>query len=291
MDMTEIAKKIGLADNKPVVRKASEFRRLSDVKFDSSAIGLGEICKAIICLEIAANKYEVIFDRQTAIKLSGMSEKAYTRSFNSLQNILDVKNTLDIRELAIQFGCVRIIPIVRKGLKLYKERFYASLPASRRGSTDFGRPVFLGVAFYLSAKKHKLKADKVKLIELCGASEAEFGSVSNSMKDLCHDVFGVVNEKKDPTEVKGNRELLDVFPEKRSYEDGGYMSDEEKESSSYKKRKQTEKQAYEGWKSTVISSIGKDKETKNDAPKRTKQARLSFPILTCERDSQDSELT
>lgn len=83
------------------------------------------------------------------------------------------------------------------------------------------------------------------------------------MKDLCHDVFGVLKEKKDPKDVKGNRgnnydsfmilhvgllgtphldckqncsdvcymfpELLDVFPEKRGYEDGGYMSDEEKE--------------------------------------------------------------
>lgn len=28
------------------------------------------------------------------------------------------RNKLDIRELAIQFGCVRIIPFVKKGLSL-----------------------------------------------------------------------------------------------------------------------------------------------------------------------------
>ncbi|KNA14407.1 hypothetical protein SOVF_107730 [Spinacia oleracea] len=288
MDITDIAKKLDLADNKPVIRKAAEFRRLSDVKFDSSAIGIGEICKAIICLEIAANKYEVIFDRQSAIRLSGMSEKAYNRSFNSLQNVLDVKNTLDVRELAIQFGCVRIIPFVQKGLKLYKSRFFASLPASRRSSTDFGRPVFMAVAFYLCAKKHKLKADKTKLIEICGTSESEFSSVSNSMKDLCHDVFGVLKEKKDPKEVKGNRELLDAFPEKRAYEDGGYISDEEKEPSSYKKRKQMDKHVYEEWKSTVVSSINQEKD-KDVTTKRTKQARLNFPTMT--RDTQDLKVT
>ncbi|CAO2829601.1 unnamed protein product [Amaranthus hypochondriacus] len=288
MDITELAKKLGLADNKPVVRKAAEFRRLSDVKFDSSAIGVGEICKAIICLEIAANKYEVIFDRQTAIKMSGMSEKAYNRSFNSLQNVLDVKNNLDVRELAIQFGCVRIIPFVRKGLKLYKERFFASLPASRRSSTDFTRPVFTAVAFYLCAKKHKLRADKIKLIELCGTSEAEFSSVGNSMKDLCHDVFGVSKEKKDPKEVKGNRELLDVFPEKRGYEDGGYISDEEKEPSSHKKRKQMEKHEYDEWKSTVVSSLNEEKD-KNVTIKKTKQARLNFPTIPC--DAQNLEVS
>ncbi|XP_045788857.1 origin of replication complex subunit 6-like isoform X4 [Trifolium pratense] len=94
------------------------------------------------------------------------------------------------------------------------------------------------VAFYLCAKKHKLKVDKIKLIELCGTSEAEFSSVSTTMKDLCHDVFGVAKEKKDPKEVKTNRgmffpafpalcaDLLDVLPSKRKAEDGGYLSDD-----------------------------------------------------------------
>ncbi|EOY01988.1 Origin recognition complex protein 6 isoform 2 [Theobroma cacao] len=206
MDLSDIARKLGLSEQKLLVRKAAELRRLCDVQFDSSIIGVGEVCKAIICLEIAATRFgEVIFDRQKAIRLSGMSEKAYNRSFNSLQNGLNIKTTLDIRELGIQFGCVRLIPFVKKSLSLYKERFTASLPASRQASADFTRPVFTAVAFYLCAKKHKLKIDKVRLIEVCGTSESEFSCVSTSMKDLCHDAFGISKEKKDPKEVKGNR--------------------------------------------------------------------------------------
>ncbi|TQD78258.1 hypothetical protein C1H46_036203 [Malus baccata] len=92
--------------------------------------------------------------------------------------------------------------------------------ASRRASAAFTRPVFIAVAFYLCAKKHKLKVDKLKLIELCGASETEFSSVSTSLKDLCFDVCGTEKEKKDPKDVKGNGELLDVLPEKRKLEGG-----------------------------------------------------------------------
>ncbi|KAI3696406.1 hypothetical protein L1987_79420 [Smallanthus sonchifolius] len=109
---------------------------------------------------------QVLFDRQLAIRLSGMSEKAYIRSFNVMQNGIGIKNKLDVRELAIQFGCVRLIPSVQKGLSLYRERFIASLPPSRRASADFTRPVFTATGFYLCAKKHKLKVDKNKLIEL-----------------------------------------------------------------------------------------------------------------------------
>ncbi|KAK0573349.1 hypothetical protein LWI29_006842 [Acer saccharum] len=167
MDLSDIAKKLELSESKQLVRKAAEFRRLCDVQFDSSVIGVGEVCKAIICLEIAATRY--------------------------------------------------------------KDRFLASLPSSRRASADFTRPVFTAVAFYLCAKKHKLKIDKIKLIEVCGTSESEFSKVAISMKDLCHDIYGTAKEKKDPKEVKGNRELLDALPEKRKFEDGGYPSDDERE--------------------------------------------------------------
>ncbi|PSR88346.1 Origin of replication complex subunit like [Actinidia chinensis var. chinensis] len=276
MDIKDIARKLELSDSESehVIRKAAELRRLCDIQFDCSVIGIGEICKAVICLEVAATRFDVLFDRQSAIRLSGMSEKAYNRSFNAMQNGLGVKNKLDIRELAIQFGCVRLIPFVQKGLTLYKDRFLKSLPASRRASADFTRPVFTVVAFYLCAKRHKLKVDKIKLIELCGTSESEFSSVSTSMIDLCHDVFGISKEKKDPNDVKGNRDLLDALPEKRRFEDGGYLSDAGKEHSSYKKRKRTEKHAYEEWKSTVLKSNNHSKA--KDPNKRTKQARLDF---------------
>ncbi|KAK7368065.1 hypothetical protein VNO80_10087 [Phaseolus coccineus] len=285
MDVSELAKKLGLSDSKLVVRKASEIRRLCDVQFDSSVIGVGEVAKSLICLEIAASRLGVLFDRSSAVRLSGMSEKAYIRSYNSLHNGLGVKTKIDVRELAIQFGCVRIIPFVRDGLKLYKDRFVSSLPASRRASADFTRPVFTAVAFYLCAKKHKLKVDKLKLIELCGTSESEFCSVSATMKDLCHDVFGIAKEKKDAREVQSNRDLLDVLPSKRKAEEGGYLSDDGPELSSYKKRKQMETRDYEKWKSSIVTS---NQQNKTEAPcKRTRQTRLNF--IKKSSDTQELE--
>ncbi|CAN0925991.1 Origin of replication complex subunit 6, partial [Linum grandiflorum] len=290
MDISEIAKRLGLSDSKQLVRKAAEIRRLCDVQFDSSVIGVGEVCKAVMCLEIAATRFQVIFDRKIAMKLSGMSEKAYTRSFNLLQNSIGVKTKLDVRALAIQFGCVRIIPCVQKGLSLYKDRFLASLPVSRRASADFTRPVFTAVAFYLSAKKQKLKIDKDKLIEVCGTSESEFLSVANSMKDMCFDVFGISKEKTDPKEVKGNRDLLDALPEKRRVEDGGYSSDDGAQVSSYKKRKRSEKQGYEKWKTSVLASNKKKKSSKESC-KKARQTSLNNFLREVPADSTTTTTT
>ncbi|XP_022156643.1 origin of replication complex subunit 6 [Momordica charantia] len=274
MDLSDIARKLELSDSENLIRKAGELRRLSDLHLNSSVIGVGEVCKAVICLEIAATRLGILFDRPGAIKLSGMSEKAYTRSFNLLQNGLGFKNRLDIRELAVQFGCVRLVTSVQKGLSLYKDRFVASLPASRRANADFSRSVFTAVAFYLCAKKNKLKVDKVKLIELSGTSESEFSCVATSMKDLCFDVFGIANEKKDPRDANGNRDLLDALPEKRKLEDGGHLSDDDEEFPRSKRRKPMAEHAYNQWKSSVIASNNLTK-TKV-LGKRSRQTSLNF---------------
>jgi origin recognition complex subunit 6 len=40
MDLSDIAKKLGLSESKYLTRKAAELRRLCDVQFDSSIIGV-----------------------------------------------------------------------------------------------------------------------------------------------------------------------------------------------------------------------------------------------------------
>jgi origin recognition complex subunit 6 len=93
-------------------------------------------------------RLRVDFDRQRAVRVSGLSEKAYIRSLTNLQNALGVRSVfpyesvkngvashlinlfylisyilfrpdLDVRELAIQFGCVRLIGSVNKTLSEY----------------------------------------------------------------------------------------------------------------------------------------------------------------------------
>jgi origin recognition complex subunit 6 len=40
MDMSAIAARLGLSGSRPVVRKAAELRRLCDINFDSSVLGI-----------------------------------------------------------------------------------------------------------------------------------------------------------------------------------------------------------------------------------------------------------
>jgi len=82
------------------------------------------------------------------------------------------------------------------------------------------------IVLNLSCLFLQLKVDKVKLIDLCGTSSPEFTTVSTSIVDLCFDVFGIAKEKKDPTTIKGNRELLDALPNKIKHGDDSHNSDD-----------------------------------------------------------------
>uniref|UniRef100_A0A0A9G144 Origin recognition complex subunit 6 n=1 Tax=Arundo donax TaxID=35708 RepID=A0A0A9G144_ARUDO len=100
------------------------------------------------------------------------------------------------------------------------------------------------------------------------------------MADLCFDVFGIAKEKKDPKSIKGNRELLDVLPSKRKHEDDSDLSDESSDEDqdeldlpTHKRHKKMEKQAYNEWKSSVLS---KNKQTNTDPAKPRRQAQLNF---------------
>eukprot|EP00250_Pteridium_aquilinum_P006574 c16464_g1_i1 orf=183-1058(+) len=281
MDLSNLEIKLSLQGFPAVVRKAQELQRLSKLQFDSSAFGLGEVCKAVLCFELACSLLHVDFDRQKGIRVSGLSEKAYIRSLTNLQNALGLRPTLDVRELAVQFGCVRLISSVHKILAEYKQRFIAALPASRKGNADFSRPVFTAVAFYLCAKKNKLKVDKLRLIEFCGTSDSEFATVSTSMLDLCFDMVGVHREKKESKSVKCNRDLLDVLPNKRKLEheqsdsDSDSVDEDAPEVPGMDLSKKRSKASYEAWKATILAARDTSK-LMPDTNKKTKQATLNF---------------
>ncbi|KAL3675282.1 hypothetical protein R1sor_025230 [Riccia sorocarpa] len=270
MNMKQLQVKLGLPESLKLTRKAEELQRLSRVHFNSSVFGVGEVCKAVLCFELACIALHIAFDRSRAIRCSGLSEKAYIRASTAMQNALNLRKKLDVRELAVQFGCVRLIKTTPEVLSLYQSRFVAALPEARRASADFNRPIFTAVAFFLCARKNRLKVDKLKLIELCGTSGAEFSNVCASMMDLCFDTLGTQKVKK---EVKSAKGLLDALPGKRKSPSDDSESDVDDEMDKenidvvpgLKRSKKSIKDAeYEDWKSALL--------TAREAVKRSVQA-------------------
>lgn len=99
----------------------------------------------------------------------------------------------------------RSFPPFRWPYPLYRDPLLAALQASYRAIAYCTCPVFTAAEFYLCAKRHKIKVDKLNLIEHCGTSKSEFDRIPTSMKDLCFGQFRNFKEKKDTSKVKWNR--------------------------------------------------------------------------------------
>lgn len=285
--MKSLQLKLGLIDQPKVVRKAQELLRLCRLHFNSSSMGVGEICKSVICFELACGELQLSLDRQKAVRVSGMSEKAYVRSLTALQNALGLRPKVDVRELAIQFGCIRLIGAVQRVLSLYKQRFVAALPESRRTSADFSRPAFTAAAFFLCSRKNKLKVDKIRLMEICGASDPEFSNIIASMNDLCFDLVGMEKEKRDPKTIKSNEDLLTVNVSGKRSRDTDEASESDAESidneddlvipAAKRSRKAINSKAYQEWKASISAAREALKNSAADAAKKpTRQAKLCF---------------
>eukprot|EP00850_Spirogloea_muscicola_P016201 SM000130S27088 [mRNA] locus=s130:48920:51981:- [translate_table: standard] len=284
MDVRQLVRRMDLENPKAVRAKAEELLRLCKLKFEAASFGVGEIAKTILCLELACSLLNIPMARHKGIKYSAgfLHLKVQSIVFSVLK-LLGVQ----IKPLAIQFGCVRLVNAVTETLAMYKDRFLAALPASRRASADFGRPVFAVATFYLTAKKHKLKVDRLKLLEVAGISEKEFARVCTSMLDLCFDRLGINRERRAAEDVKHNRSLLDVTGKRDRIEesqlsgdndwssDGSIDSDEELEVPGVQSQSRSTRRQYQDWKSAVVSK-SVSTTTSGLTSKRLKQGTLSF---------------
>ncbi|CAI5984555.1 unnamed protein product [Closterium sp. NIES-65] len=151
----------------------------------------GEVAKAVICFDIACHLMgSTAVEARKAAKLSCMSPPAYAQARAAIQNALGVRSQLSLPQLALQFGCMRVLESTQRNLHIFTARFTAALPEARRGGTDFSRPAYMAAALMLTATRNQLKMDADRLLEATRVGKDEFQQVVASMEAHCADLFG-----------------------------------------------------------------------------------------------------
>lgn len=235
--------------------KAEELLRLSRLRL-SNGLGPGEICRSAVCFELAARMTGVRVERTKIARLSG-NERAYSNAYTLLSRALpNCRPTVaPLRSLCVQFGCARIESSVEAWLDTYKRRFVASLPQERRANVHFGdRPVFQATAFYLVARKHKLRVDKAQLMETMAIDPEEFERTLASMQSLCGEL--VLTRSHFKSKKKTSDQEADAARGSSESDQDGLASDAEevpgvKDGKAWARKRKVEE--YEEWKEAVVT--------------------------------------
>mmetsp|Transcript_9437 Transcript_9437/g.28399 ORF Transcript_9437/g.28399 Transcript_9437/m.28399 type:complete len:286 (-) Transcript_9437:1868-2725(-) len=262
-----------------VVLKAEELVRLSTTRCPPGTLRQGELCRQAVCFELACNMLGTPVNHGAIVLHSGVKEPVYNKSLALMQKLLGIKNRVSAKDLCVQFGCVRLEQTTQQVLSQYKERYLRGLSPADRMAADFSRPTFVAAAFFLAARKAKLRVDKGAMLARHNIPAADFASVATSMTELCFDAVGTEAKKRKADSIKTNRELLDL---QQGFDEGGSGASSADDGSDGEGAvhagekalaKRQRQKGYDDWKENVTANA---KKTSQLPLNKLKQATLSF---------------
>jgi len=147
------------------------------------------LCESMVCIEIACKILGVAdkFSRDLAVQKTGATDKEFQSAFQEVVTLLNITFPIKFDDLCLMFGCSGIASSCEAILTQYKEGFVKKHANIDLSKTDFSKPIFKVVAFFLTAThQYKFKVDQKKLIQETKVNSVQFHDILTSMKDICN---------------------------------------------------------------------------------------------------------
>ncbi|KAK2186460.1 hypothetical protein NP493_199g02037 [Ridgeia piscesae] len=176
--------------------------RLLDLRLGCSsldALGLSGACKAVLCVELAAEANGQPISKSDAVKASGMNKKMYQSAMQAARCLLDLQSQATIPDLTVQLGCPAVRPLALQILN----RYQTDRQNESCATTVFSQVLFNTVAVYAACRKHHIKCNKTKMVDIAGSTPAVFNSLLVQM-DKCATAVMSTGGKEQRTQKKAH---------------------------------------------------------------------------------------
>ncbi|VEN37449.1 unnamed protein product [Callosobruchus maculatus] len=195
-----ISDRLGVTDS-TTIKKAEEFLRSLQTKCSSLKV-LNDSAKSALCLHLAASFLRNGFDKDAAIKLSGLKKSLYQNNLHTIEKILGLDKQLTVSALSVQLGCTEIKELAEEILDKYR--------AYDTKIKDFDHPQYVSAATYIACKQKSVKVHKDQFITASRlkprqwkelvlefekfAKSLGLGSLRKNKKELTDPVEDITNE-------------------------------------------------------------------------------------------------
>lgn len=200
--MSSAAQKFGIDSEPKIIRKAEELMRLLDLRLGCSSLdtlGLSGACKAVLCVELAAEANGHPISKRDAVQASGMNKKMYQSAMQAARCLLDLQSQVTIPDLTVQLGCPAVRPLALQVLN----RYQTDRQNKSSATTVFSQVLFNSAAVYAACRKHHIKCNKTKMVEIAGSTSAVFNSLLVQM-DKCATTIMSTEGKEQSTQKKAH---------------------------------------------------------------------------------------
>ncbi|OWR42353.1 origin recognition complex subunit 6 [Danaus plexippus plexippus] len=209
-----IASKLGLGEEDKVLNKAAEFERLLQTKLTANI--LSDTSKTVICLDLAAEIFDVDLDRKSAIKYSGLKGPSYNNNRKTVENLLDLKND----KLTVQFLC---LSLQCTGLQSLAEKILQEYQKEAKTEIDLNLPQYVCMAVHQASRINKVKLAKSKLVEKSRLRLSQWSKLDTEWTKFVDEKFDAVKRKvRTSKNIQNNEQIenmeVDQRPEEKSSE-------------------------------------------------------------------------
>ena len=206
------------------------------------------------------------------MKRSGVAPKIYQQTLVKIRSTLGVRIGVSVRDVAMQFGVLSLLPMASRILQQYKRRIREQMSYHQSQYMKFDNPAFEASALSLAATKRRVQVDYKRLISAVGTTAVEFKRVRTSMIELCGDMIGI-SKKKRKRRVESKTKDVDEKEAERQTEAENVIPGYEKTEEAAAAKAQRE---YQKWRESVVKSQKAESKRKDKRAAKKQKSILAF---------------
>ncbi|XP_017066675.1 origin recognition complex subunit 6 [Drosophila eugracilis] len=165
----QLITKMGLREEPNVLEKTTELVRLLELRSSNVPLQINEYGKIVLCADLASSLLGIMFDKEQALKLSGLRRSHYLNNKRMFEKLLDMNKVASVNDICVQLGLNEVLRKAEELMTLFK-----AVAATEDTDTDTTHPQYAAMAVFQACRLLKKKVSKSKLMPFSNLRPTQF---------------------------------------------------------------------------------------------------------------------
>ncbi|EDV58201.1 uncharacterized protein Dere_GG25256 [Drosophila erecta] len=165
----QLIAKLGLREEPNVLEKTTELVRLLELRSTNVPLQINEYGKIVLCADLASCMMGIGFDKEQALKLSGLRKSHYLNNKRMFEKLLDLNKLPSVNDICVQLG---LNEVARKAEELMT--VFKGVTATEGTDIDTTHPQYATMAVFQACRLIKNKVSKSKLMPFSNLRPSQF---------------------------------------------------------------------------------------------------------------------
>ncbi|XP_075168864.1 origin recognition complex subunit 6 [Haematobia irritans] len=171
--------KMGLIDEPNIIEKTTELVRLLELRSTNVPLQINEYGKIVLCADIAATLLGIAFDKEQALKLSGLKKSQYINNKRMFEKLLDLNKLIGVNDICIQLSLQEVKMKANELLELYRK-----VVANEQADIDDSHPQYASMAVFMACKLCQKKISKTKIMPFSNLRPVQWQQLEHRWETL-----------------------------------------------------------------------------------------------------------